>query len=83
LTQRAESISRKIKEVIEADHDSNVADLHLWSIGPNIYAVVMSVVAREPATPDEYRARIPKGLGVAHISIEIHECATSLTEPKS
>jgi cation diffusion facilitator family transporter len=81
--QGPETISRRIKESIEGDQDSKVADLHLWSIGPNIYAVVMIVVAREPATPDEYRARIPKHLGLAHISLEIHQCSTSVTEHKS
>lgn len=78
--QGPETISLKIKESIEADQDSKVADLHLWSIGPNIYAVVMTVVASEPATPDEYRARIPKHLGLSHITLEIHQCAKSVTE---
>jgi len=80
--QGPESIRRKIKESIEADQDSKVADLHLWSIGPNIYAVVMTIVAREPATPDGYRKRIPKHLGLAHISLEIHQSATGITESK-
>jgi cation diffusion facilitator family transporter len=74
--QGPETISQKIKESIEADQDSKVADLHLWSIGPDIYAVVMTVAAHEPVSPNEYRARIPKHLGLAHISIEIHECPT-------
>ena len=81
--QGPESISREIKEWIESDHDSKVADLHLWSIGPDIYAVVMTVVAHEPATADEYRARIPKQLALVHISIEIRQCPTSITEHKS
>ncbi|MGE5527898.1 MAG: CDF family Co(II)/Ni(II) efflux transporter DmeF, partial [Patescibacteria group bacterium] len=81
--QGPETLSRRIKESIEGDQDSKVADLHLWSIGPNIYAVVVTVVAREPATPDEYRARMPKHLGLAHISLEIHQCSTSNTEHQS
>jgi Co/Zn/Cd efflux system component len=77
-----EHISMKIRENIEADQDSKVADLHLWPIGPDIYAVVMAVVAHQPATPDEYKARIPKHLGIAHISIEIHQKTTSMTIPR-
>jgi Co/Zn/Cd efflux system component len=77
--QGPESINRKIRESIEADQDSKVAELHLWSIGPNIYAAVLAVVAHEPVTADEYRARIPKNLGLAHVSIEIHQSATNVT----
>jgi cation diffusion facilitator family transporter len=80
--QGPESIRDKIRESIEEDKDSQVADLHLWSIGPNLYAVVIAVVAHEPSTPDEYKARIPKNLGLVHISIEIHECTASVTEQK-
>jgi cation diffusion facilitator family transporter len=78
--QGPEGIQHKIKESIEEDKDSQVADLHLWSIGPNIYAVVVSVVAHDPATPDEYKARLPQNLGLEHISIEVHGCATTLSE---
>lgn len=76
--QGPQTLCRSIKEIIEGDQDSKVADLHLWSIGPNIYAVVMTVVAREPATPEEYRARIPKHLGLVHVSLEIHQCLTKI-----
>jgi cation diffusion facilitator family transporter len=64
---------QKIKESIEEDKDSRVTDMHLWSIGPNIYAVIVAVVAYGPATPEEYKSRVPKDLGIRHISIEIHK----------
>jgi cation diffusion facilitator family transporter len=70
--QGPESIRRKVRESIEADGDSRVADLHLWSIGPGIYATDLSVVARHPETPDRYKARIPGDLGVVHVTIEVH-----------
>jgi cation diffusion facilitator family transporter len=81
--QGPESMDRKIRDSIESDQDSKVTDLHLWSVAPNIYAVVLAVVAHKPVTPDEYRARIPKDLGLAHVSIEIHQCATNIAEHKS
>ncbi len=73
--QGPEDVQCIIKDSIEKDGDSKVADLHLWSIGPNISAVVLTIVAQKPATPDQYRARIPKGLGLEHITIEIHQCS--------
>ena len=63
-----------ITERVEADGDSRIADLHLWSIGPGVYAAEVTVVAHAPATPDEYKARIGVDPGVAHVSVEIHGC---------
>ncbi|MCL4203333.1 MAG: CDF family Co(II)/Ni(II) efflux transporter DmeF [Pirellulaceae bacterium] len=66
-------IREQIRASIESDGDSRIADLHLWSIGPNLYAAVITVVARAPSTPDQYKARLPDHLGLAHISVEIHQ----------
>lgn len=79
--QGPEAIGRNIKESIEVDRDSKVADLHLWSIGPGIYAVVMTIVAHEPKSPNEYRSRLPTHLGLVHVSIETQRCAQSVAEP--
>lgn len=72
--QGPESIRDRIRTSIEQDEDSKVTDLHLWSIGPNIYSVVIAIVAHEPATPVQYKERIPKNLGLVHIAIEVHAC---------
>ena len=72
--QGPERIRRTIKEGIEEDGDSKVTDMHLWSIGPDIYATIIAIVATNPATPDHYRSRIPGNLGIKHISLEIHKC---------
>jgi cation diffusion facilitator family transporter len=70
--QGPRDLRERIRAGIEADGHSEVADLHLWCIGPGIYAVVLTIVARDPATADEYRSRLPAGLGLAHVSIEVH-----------
>lgn len=70
--QGPRDLRERIRAGIEADGESDVADLHLWCIGPGLYALVLTVVAREPATADEYRARLPPGCGLAHVSIEVH-----------
>lgn len=70
--QGPQFLRERIRSIIEQDRDSEVADLHLWCIGPGLYAVVLTIVAHEPASPEEYRARLPAGLGLAHVSIEVH-----------
>lgn len=79
--QGPESIRNEIAKRVEEDGDSRVADLHLWSIGPDVYAAAMTVVAHEPGTPDHYRARISSKMNLAHISIEVHRCATETQNP--
>lgn len=71
--QGPEHIRKRIKQSIE--HDGNrVADFHLWSIGPNIYSVILSIVARDPQPPEHYKESIPSNLGLAHVTVEVHQC---------
>ena len=70
--QAPESIRESIKQSIEADGDSQVADNHVWLIGPNLYAVELVVVASRPVQPEDYKARLPKDLGLAHLLVEVH-----------
>ena len=65
-------VRETIVSSIEADGDSRVADLHLWSIGPGVYAAEVSVVAHAPRAVDEYKRRFPRGLGVEHLTVEVH-----------
>ena len=61
-----------MRAAIESRGASRVADLHVWSIGPNIYVAVITVVADEPKEPDHYKAMIPKDLGVVHTTVEVY-----------
>jgi cation diffusion facilitator family transporter len=71
--QGPEAIRTSIREAIE-DDDSRVADLHLWSIGPNIYSLIVSVVTHDPQPPEHYKALIPGIPGLAHVTVEVHPC---------
>jgi cation diffusion facilitator family transporter len=66
---------------LEADGDSHVADIHLWSIGPGVYAAEVSVVACSPCSVDDYKSRLPQDLGLEHVTIETHQCPTPPAEP--
>lgn len=71
--QGPEYIQTKIRQSIEGDN-SRVADLHLWSIGPNIYGVIISVVTDDPKLPEHYKEMIPSNLGLVHVTVEVNEC---------
>ncbi len=75
--QGPEESIKEIHRCIEQDGDSKVADIHLWSIGPGIYSLILSVVAHASRSPEEYKERLPDDLGLKHISIEVHQCVDS------
>ena len=64
-----------IRVAIEGDgapgDGDRVADLHLWSIGPGIYALQLSVVTSDPRPPDHYKERLPRGAGLVHATVEV------------
>ena len=71
--QAPDAVSDGVRNALELG-DDRIADLHVWSIGPGIYAAVVSLVSHAPLPPEEYHARIPAELAVRHVSVEVHRC---------
>jgi cation diffusion facilitator family transporter len=63
-----------IREGIETDGDSKIADLHIWQVGAGKFAAIIGVVAHHPRTPDEYRAALKIHEELVHVTIEVHTC---------
>ena len=64
-----------IRRRLEAIDDVQVADLHVWELGPGRRSCIVSIVTARPRDVDEYRTAVLAGLPVAHLTIEIHRCA--------
>ena len=62
-----------IRESLERNSGDRVTDLHCWSIGPGIHAADIAILSGNPKSPDEYRSRIPRDLGIVHATIEINQ----------
>ncbi len=71
--QGPQEIRERIRKSIEGPNGDLVADLHLWSIGPQIYAAEVSIVSSDPKPPGDYKERIPQDLGLVHVTIEVHQ----------
>jgi Co/Zn/Cd efflux system component len=69
-----EEIHSNITKAIEKDGDSRISDLHVWAIGPNLYGVIVSVVASNPKDAAQYKQMICSDARLAHVSIEVHKC---------
>jgi len=73
----ADAETERYSEVREAleDGDTAVGDLHIWRIGPGKYAVIASVIAADPASPEQYAARLAVHAEYVHVTVEVHRCA--------
>ena len=66
-------IATELRKRLEVGMD-RVSDLHVWRVGPGHAAVIASVVADEPMTPDRYKDRL-KGIdGLSHVTVEVYPC---------
>jgi cation diffusion facilitator family transporter len=63
-----------IREGIEEDGDSKITDLHIWQVGVNQFAAVISVVAHNPKTPAEYRQALKFHEELVHVNVEVQLC---------
>lgn len=61
--------TEEIREAIEGDGHSKVADLHVWSIAPNVFSVIVSVVSATPASAEDYRKRLDR-TRFQHVTVE-------------
>ena len=72
--QAPEQIRSKVKDLIEAVGDNRISDLHVWAVGPEIYAAKMVIVSSEPLTIEAYHNLIPEEYGIVHKVIEVRVC---------
>jgi cation diffusion facilitator family transporter len=65
-----QTISERIRTTLEAD-GARLADLHLWRLGPGHLGAIVSVVTKQPRSPDEYRARLAHLTALSHVTVEV------------
>jgi cation diffusion facilitator family transporter len=67
-------VVRRIREAIESDGDAQIADLHVWRVGRESHAAVITLVAEEPRAPADYRNRLAAISSLVHVSVEVNRC---------
>jgi cation diffusion facilitator family transporter len=73
-TPSSSDLPDQIRKAVESDGDSLVTDLHVWQVGIEKYAAMISVVAHEPKSCDAYRALLRGHHELVHVTIETHLC---------
>jgi cation diffusion facilitator family transporter len=73
-TPASSDLPEEIRHAIEGDGDSIVTDLHVWQVGVGKFAAIVSIVAHEPRTSDQYRERLRGHEELVHVTIETQHC---------
>jgi cation diffusion facilitator family transporter len=60
----------RLRQAIESQGDQ-LADLHLWRLGPGHLGAIVSVVTRQNRDPDYYRARLARFRSLSHLTVEV------------
>ena len=69
--QAPRDLRESIREVLQTPHD-RITDLHVWSVGPQIYAASIAVVTTQPRQPEYYKALLPADMGLVHATVEVN-----------
>lgn len=67
-------MAERLRQTIEGDGDE-IADLHLWRLGPGHLGAIISVVTRARRGQDYYRARLARFRSLSHLTIEVRRAA--------
>jgi cation diffusion facilitator family transporter len=73
-TPAASDLPDEIRKAVESDGDSIVTDLHVWQVGVGKFAAIVSIVAHEPKTSDQYRELLREHEELVHVTIETQHC---------
>ena len=63
-----------VVEVLKTENEATIQDLHVWTIAPTHQAVILSIAAKAPLEPNDYKQMLKPYLPThAHVSIEVNK----------
>ncbi|WP_065258441.1 CDF family Co(II)/Ni(II) efflux transporter DmeF [Pseudomonas bananamidigenes] len=66
-----EPVAEEIRELLETCDDVRISDLHVWQVGPQARAAIVSVVAAAGVTAEAIRERLAPVHELSHLTIEL------------
>lgn len=63
-------VAAEIRDLIESPGDARIADLHVWRVGPEAHAAIVSVVTGGAVTVETIRVRLASVHELAHLTVE-------------
>ena len=65
-----QAMANKLRQVIETEGDQ-LADLHLWRLGPGHLGAIVSVITGQAREADYYRNRLAQFKSLSHLTVEV------------
>jgi cation diffusion facilitator family transporter len=73
-TPLSSDLPDEIRRAVESDGDSLITDLHVWQVGTGKFAAIVSIVAHQSKSSDEYRELLREHEELVHLTIETQHC---------
>lgn len=67
-----ENIRSAVVAALESDVGNQVADLHVWRVGPGHWAAALSIVAPHPRELEHYKRLLSAIEGLSHVTVEVY-----------
>lgn len=71
LDRSDDQLAARVRSTLEKYGDSHIADLHVWRVGPQAHAAIVSVTTSPGVTQDIIRERLDASCKLAHLTIEV------------
>lgn len=71
LDKTDDHVADEVRELVQAPGDAQITDLHVWRIGPEAHAAIVSVVGAPEVDGNTIRARLAPVHELAHLTVEI------------
>ncbi len=65
---------KAITETIENDSDNRISDIHIWKIGANHYAAIISLITHYPQSTQYYKDLLAGFHKLSHTTVEVNVC---------
>src|SRR6202020_710577 len=66
-------MASNLRRVTESEGDQ-LADLHLWRLGPGHLGAIVSVATSGTSEAAHYRQRLAKFADLSHVTVEVQHC---------
>jgi cation diffusion facilitator family transporter len=70
LDQTDEHVAAEIRELVEQAGDARITDLHVWRVGPEAHAAIVSVIGQATTDAEGIRERLKPVHEVSHLTVE-------------
>lgn len=70
LDQTDDPVAQEIRELVEQPGDARITDLHVWRVGPQAHAAIVSVLGSATTDADSIRERLKTVHEISHLTVE-------------